>query len=238
MNNEFKSGLSRRSFMRTIGAASVAATSLPAFAALQQAPAAGAAGARGQGRRAGGAAGAGGGDFGGSTDPDMVKISSNENPLGPSDLARWAIASVGAEGGRYNRQYQQQPVTLLSEQFGLKPGYAMLYPGSGGALDLAVYSTSCPGKDLVVGEPSYEQGASAGAKMKATVHRVPLTPTGAHDVKAMLAASKNIGALLHLQPQQPDRHHDPEGGHRLAREQQARRFGCDRRRGLSPLLAR
>jgi histidinol-phosphate aminotransferase len=206
MNNEFKSGLSRRSFMRTIGAASVAATSLPAFAALQQAPAAGAAagaaGARGQGRRAGGA-GAGGGDFGGSTDPDMVKISSNENPLGPSDLARWAIASVGAEGGRYNRQYQQQPVTALNEQFGLKQGYAMLYPGSGGALDLAAYSVLLNGKDLIVGEPSYEQGASAGAKMKVTVHRVPLTPTGAHDVKAMVAVSKNIGGFYICNPNNP-----------------------------------
>jgi histidinol-phosphate aminotransferase len=211
MNNEIMSGLSRRSFMRTLGAASVAATSLPAFAALQQAPAAPAAGAaaggRGQGRRGGagmaGGAGAGGGDFGGGTDPDVVHISSNENPLGPSDLARWAIASVGAEGGRYNRQYQQQPVTVLSEQFSLKPGYVMLYPGSGGALDLAVYSTLLSGKDLVVGEPSYEQGASAGAKMKVTVHRVPLTPTGAHDVKAMLAVSKNIGGFYICNPNNP-----------------------------------
>ena len=207
MNNEFN-GLSRRSFMRTLGAASVAATSLPAFAALQQAPAAGAApaaGGRGQGRRggAGMGAGAGGGDFGGSPDPDVVHISSNENPLGPSDLARWAVASVGAEGGRYNRQYQQQPVTAISEQFSLKPGYAMLYPGSGGALDLAVYSVLLNGKDLVVGEPSYEQGASAGAKMKVTVHRVPLTPTGAHDVKAMLAVSKNIGGFYICNPNNP-----------------------------------
>ena len=103
MKNEFKSGLSRRSFMRTVGAASLAATSLPAFA-LQQAPAAGApatpgamgGGRRGGGRGMGGGGGMGGGDYGGSTDPDMVKISSNENPLGPSDGARWAIASTGA----------------------------------------------------------------------------------------------------------------------------------------------
>ena len=113
MYNDVKSGLSRRSFMRTLGAASVAATSLPAFAALQQAPAAAA------GRRAG--AGAGGGDFGGSSDPDVVKISSNENPLGPSDLARWAIASTGPLGGRYGGGIGlgNQPSQILSEQFGL-----------------------------------------------------------------------------------------------------------------------
>ncbi|MDP9038113.1 MAG: aminotransferase class I/II-fold pyridoxal phosphate-dependent enzyme [Acidobacteriota bacterium] len=211
MNNDFTSGLSRRSFMRTLGAASVAATSFPALAALQQAPAAKARMAQGMG---------GGGDFGGSTDPDVVKISSNENPLGPSAAAREALARVGAEGGRYNQQYKSEVVSTFSQQHGIKipaaptmaemrarqrpQSYVEFYPGSGGALDLAVYSNVGPGKDLVVGEPSYEQGASAGAKMKANVHRVPLTATGAHDVKAMLAAGgPNPGAFYICNPNNP-----------------------------------
>ena len=231
MNNEIQSGLSRRNFMRTLGAASVAATSFPAFAALQQAPTAAAAAGRQRG-----AGGDSGGDFGGSPDPTVVHISSNENPLGPSTAAREAICKVGAEGGRYNRQYQTEVVRVFSEQFGLKvaapqaggaraarpaPGtpaaaaaqamggragnnsYVALYPGSGGALDLAVYSSLLNGKDLIVGEPSYEQGASAGAKMKVNVHRVPLTATGAHDVKAMLAVSSNVGAYYICNPNNP-----------------------------------
>ena len=207
MSNEFKSGFSRRSFMRTLGAASVAASSLPAFA-LQQAPAAGAAapGARRAGGRAmGGGAGMGGGDYGGSTDPDMVKISSNENPLGPSDAARWAIASTGALGGRYGAGVGlgNQPATMLAEEFSLKPGYVQLYAGSGGALDLSLYATLANGKDLVVGSPSYNQGQQAGAKMKVKTHLVPLTSTGAHDVKAMVAASKNVGAYYICNPCNP-----------------------------------
>jgi len=228
MFNDVKSGLSRRSFMRTLGAASVAASSLPAFAALQQAPAAGAAPARRGGMGMGG-------DMAAAPDPDVVKISGNENPLGPSDLARWAIASTGPLGGRYGGGIGLggQPAQILSEQYGLnKPApvaavtvpvtgpagaaggrggggrgggnsYVNLYAGSGGALDLALYSSLLNGKDLIVGEPSYEQGASAGATMKVTVHRVPLTSTGAHDVKAMLAASKNIGAFYICNPNNP-----------------------------------
>jgi histidinol-phosphate aminotransferase len=176
-----------------------------------------------------------------TNDPLMVKISSNENPLGPSDAARVAIAKVGAEGGRYNQQYKSEVVTVFSQQFGLKtapagggggmrgarpaPGtpaaaaaavsaaagggrmggdsYVTLYPGSGGALDLAVYSSLLNGKDLVVGEPGYEQGPSAGAKMKVNVHRVPLLPNGAMDVKGMLAASNNIGAFYLCNPNNP-----------------------------------
>jgi len=214
MYNDVKSGLSRRSFMRTLGAASVAATSLPSFAALQQAPAAAARSTA---------------DFGAAPDPDVVKISGNENPLGPSDLARWAIASTGPLGGRYGAGIGlgNQPAQILSEQFGLtRPApvapapvagaapagrggrgggnnYVQLYAGSGGALDLALFSSLLNGKDLVVGEPSYEQGPAAGATMKVKVHRIPLTPSGAHDVKAMVAASPSIGAFYVCNPNNP-----------------------------------
>jgi len=232
MNNECNSGLSRRSFMRTLGAASVAATSLPAFAALQQAPAAGARrGGQAQGQ------GAGGGDFGDMTnDPLMVKISSNENPLGPSDLARAAIAKVGNEGGRYNQQYKSETVTVFSQQFGLKlpagggmgggrrqaapgaagatapsaaemtarqSGYVSFFPGSGGPLDLALISNISPDKPLVMADPSYEQGERAAALMKAPLFRVPLTKTGAHDVKAMVAAHPAPGAYYIVNPNNP-----------------------------------
>jgi histidinol-phosphate aminotransferase len=202
--NDFKNGLSRRNFMRTLGAASVAATTFPAFAAIQQAAAV-APPAPGQQERRRGAGGDGnGGDFGERViDPLAVVISSNENPLGPSPAAREAIAKVGAEGGRYHREYQQEVVKTFSDQMSLKPGYVQLYPGSGGALDLAVYSSLLNGKDLVVGEPSYEQAPSAGAKMKVAVHRIPLLPNGAYDIDAMLAASPNIGAFYVCNPNNP-----------------------------------
>ena len=200
MSNDFRSELSRRLFMRNLGIASVAATSLPAFAMQQQQAAAPAQ----QGRRQRGAGGDAGGDFGERVvDPLAVMISSNENPLGPSGPARDAIAKVGCEGGRYNRQYQQEVVTTFSQQFSLKPGYVALYPGSGGALDLAVYSSLLNGKDLVVGEPSYEQAPSAGAKMKVNVHRIPLKADGAYDIDAMLKCSDNIGAFYVCNPNNP-----------------------------------
>src|ERR1700734_831309 len=74
MNSEFPNGVSRRNFMRILGAASAAATSFPAFAVAQQQR-------RGQG---------GGGDDMGermARPADAVIISSNENPLGMSNSA-------------------------------------------------------------------------------------------------------------------------------------------------------
>ena len=136
-------------------------------------------------------------------DPLAVVISSNENPLGPSIAAREAITKVGALGGRYNQQYKSETVKVFSDQMGLKTESVAFFPGSGGPLSLSIYSNVGPDKPLIVGEPSYESGASAGKRMGAPVFRVPLTASGAHDVKAMVAAHPTPGAYYITNPNNP-----------------------------------
>ena len=185
---------SRRSFMRTLGAASAAATCLPAFAVVQQQKPSSIT-SRGFNSS---------GDFRApAQDPYGVYISANENPLGPSLSAREAIAKVGNEGGRYSRTYNLEIIKVFSESFGLKQDYVQLYPGSRGPLDLALYSSLLNGKDLVVGDPSYEQGPAAGAKINAKVHMVSLLPSGSYDIDAMLKVSDNIGAFYICNPNNP-----------------------------------
>jgi histidinol-phosphate aminotransferase len=197
MNSDRMQGVSRRSFMRILGAASAAATSLPAFASIQAgAPAAG---QQGPGRRRGVA------DMGEmrQLSPDTVIISSNENPLGPAQSALTAICSTASLGGRYHGEETMKTVAVFNEQFGLKRGYSALFPGSGGPLDLALMSNIGPDKPLVFGDPSYEQGPRAADTMKAPKFAVPLTATYAHDVKAMLKAHPLPGAYYIVNPNNP-----------------------------------
>ena len=194
MDSTINTGVSRRSFMRILGAASAAATSFPAFAAVQQpgAPAAS------QGRR-------GISDMGEmrQLSPETVIISSNENPLGPAQSALTAICSTAAMGGRYHGEETFKTLTVFNEQLGLKRGYSALFPGSGGPLDLALMSNIGPDKPLVYGDPSYEQGPRAADTMKAPKFPVPLTATYAHDVKAMLKAHPSPGAYYIVNPNNP-----------------------------------
>jgi histidinol-phosphate aminotransferase len=185
-------GLSRRNFMRTLGAASFAAASFPALAATQQAPA--------PARQRGGMS-----DMGEMRQlpPDTVIISSNENPLGPAQSALTAICSTAPMGGRYHQEETMKTVMAFNEIYGLKKGYSALFPGSGGPLDLALMSNIGPDKALVYGDPSYEQGPRAADTMKAPKFPVKLTATYAHDVKAMLAATPNPGAFYIVNPNNP-----------------------------------
>ena len=84
-----------------------------------------------------------------------------------------------------------------------KPGYVALFPGSGGPLDLALMSNLGPDKPLVYADPSYEQGPRAADAMGAPKFPVKLTPTYAHDVKAMLAAHPSPGAYYIVNPNNP-----------------------------------
>jgi histidinol-phosphate aminotransferase len=193
MNSNMTQGVSRRSFMRILGAASAAATSFPALAAIQQpaAPAAAAQSARRGGMR------------GMQLSPDTVIISSNENPLGPAQSALTAICSTATLGGRYHFDEYVKTVDVFNEQFGLKKDYSALFPGSGGPLDLALMSNIGPDKPLVYGDPSYEQGPRAADTMKAPKYPVPLTATYAHDVRAMLKAHPSPGAYYIVNPNNP-----------------------------------
>jgi histidinol-phosphate aminotransferase len=193
MNSDTIQGVSRRSFMRILGAASAAATALPAFG-LQQAgtPAASQPPVRRRGMRGMQ-----------QLSPDTVIISANENPLGPAQSALTAICSMATQGGRYHFDEYEKTVAVFNEQFGLKKDYSGLYPGSSGPLDLALMSNIGPGKPLVYGDPSYEQGPRAADVMKATKYPVPLTATYAHDVKAMLKAHPSPGAYYIVNPNNP-----------------------------------
>jgi histidinol-phosphate aminotransferase len=192
MNSDMTQGVSRRSFMRILGAAGAAATSFPAFAAIEQA-----------GTQA--AAPAAKPKLARSTQfsPDTVIISANENPLGPAQSALTAICSTASLGGRYHWDEYMKTISVFNDQFGLKKDYSALYPGSSGPLDLALMSNIGPDKPLVYGDPSYEQGPRAADTMKAQKFPVPLTATYAHDVKAMLKAHPAPGAYYIVNPNNP-----------------------------------
>ncbi len=194
MKSDMTQGVSRRSFMRILGAASAAATSFPAFAAMQQA------GTQTAAKDPGTRSGARGMQ---PLSPDTVIISSNENPLGPAQSALTAICSTASLGGRYHFDEYVKTVTVFNEQFGLKKDYSALFPGSSGPLDLALMSNIGPDKPLVYGDPSYEQGPRAAESMKAPKYPVPLTATYAHDVKAMLKAHPSPGAYYIVNPNNP-----------------------------------
>lgn len=196
--DKFGSFISRRNFVRLFGAGVTMAASLPSMA--QQADVS--AGSMPVGRSDNGSMPRM--DEMRLLPPGTVIISSNENPLGPAEVARAAMAEAAPLGARYDKTgVARATVATISEQFGLKPGYVELYPGSSGPLDMALLSNISTERGLVCGDPSYEQGPRAAVAAKAPLKLVKLTGTYAHDVRAMLAADPKAGAFYIVNPNNP-----------------------------------
>jgi histidinol-phosphate aminotransferase len=193
MSNVFNSGLSRRGFLRGLGTASVAATSLPGFAAVQ---------GFGAPRTSRGISD---GDMSSLTGPmdGMVTISTNENSLGPAPSALNAILKTAPMSNRYHGDLIQTTVSTALDLFRMKRGYVGLFPGTTGALNLALLSNIGPDRALVYGDPSYEQGPCVAGMVGAPKFPVKLTATYAHDVRAMVAATPKAGAYYIVNPNNP-----------------------------------
>ncbi|HEV2397715.1 MAG TPA: pyridoxal phosphate-dependent aminotransferase [Candidatus Sulfotelmatobacter sp.] len=135
--------------------------------------------------------------------PGAVLIDSNENPLGPSQAARDAMAAVLPQGGRYPDELTDDLVHTFSDMEGLNPDYVHATVGSTPPLALSVLAFTSAQRPYVTGDPGFELGMMTAEHSGTRVIKVPLTKTYAHDVKAMLAAAPDAGLFYICNPNNP-----------------------------------
>lgn len=117
----------------------------------------------------------------------IVKLASNENPLGMPASAREALGRAASDLGRYPDANGFALKEALSKRFGLPMEWITLGNGSNDILELAAHAFLEPGKCAIYSQYSfavYELATQAvGAKAVVT----PAKDYG-HDLQAMLAA--------------------------------------------------
>lgn len=181
-------GYSRRNIARIALGAAAALPFFHEFSLAQESASA-------RGRRNGGGRDA-------AADPDAIKISGNENPMGPSKEGLAAIAKVAPLAWRYGPAGENQELqSLLESTENVKAGYVTAYPGSGPALANLVPAFTSPTRSWVMASPGYGSGASRDIGNK--VVKVPLRKDYTHDVEAMIAADPNAGAYYICNPNNP-----------------------------------
>ncbi len=178
-------GYTRRNIARIALGASAALPFFHEFALAQQAA-----------RRAGG------GGRNAAADPDVIRISGNENPMGPSKQGLESISQVAPRAWRYGPVGDNQELqSVIESTEGVKSGYATLFPGSGPALANLVPAFTSPTRSWVMASPGYGSGASKEIGNK--VVKVALRKDYTHDVEGMIAADPNAGAYYICNPNNP-----------------------------------
>ena len=135
--------------------------------------------------------------------PGSIMIDSTENPLGPSQSARDAMAAILSQGGRYSDNLTDELVQTFAQIEGLSPESVTATVGSTPPLALSVLAFTNPQKSYVTGDPGFELGMMTAENIGSRVVKVPLTKSHAHDVKAMLAAAPDAGLFYICNPNNP-----------------------------------
>lgn len=134
---------------------------------------------------------------------NAVFLDSNENPLGPCQAARGAVAAIIPQGGRYAFDLSVDLARTFAQSEGLNPEWVRATVGSTPPLALTVLAFTSPKRSYVTADPGYEYGFNLATNTGVRVAAVPLTKSYAHDVKAMLAAASDAGLFYICTPNNP-----------------------------------
>jgi histidinol-phosphate aminotransferase len=133
-----------------------------------------------------------------------VMINANENPLGPCAAALDAIRAAAITGGRYDAtDATPELYATYAKVLNVPQNYITIYGGSSDPLQFATLAFTSKERPFITADPSYEAGMWGAQAAGHPVLRVPLTPTYAHDAKAMVAASPDAGVIYICNPNNP-----------------------------------
>jgi histidinol-phosphate aminotransferase len=118
----------------------------------------------------------------------VVKLASNENPLGPSPRALEAARSVLADSHRYPDGVAYELRAKLAKKHGVGMDEILLGAGSNELLDLVVRTFCTSEHHVVFAEPSFVVYRIAALAYGVPFTAVPLTAGLVHDLPAMAAA--------------------------------------------------
>ena len=127
----------------------------------------------------------------------IVKLASNENPLGVPDSAKKAMAAAVEDLGRYPDANGFELKAALAARYGVPMDWITLGNGSNDILELAAAATLTPGRSCIYAQHSFAVYALATQARGARAIIVPAYKLG-HDLDAMLTAIAPDTALIYV----------------------------------------
>jgi len=161
-----------------------------------------------------------------SAPANVVRLSSNENPYGPSPMAIKAMTEAFDLAWRYPDEHAERLIDSLANLNGVKTEQILLGDGSGEILKVCASAftgpmtndrkpielarptrgpalTFIPGRGrMIVADPTFEAILNHARLNRAEVVKVPLTKTYAHDLAKMAAAARE-GLIYICNPNNP-----------------------------------
>ena len=133
-----------------------------------------------------------------SADNLPIRLSSNENPYGPSLLARAAMIENINISNRYNWELSTELIKAVAKKNNISSSNILLGAGSTEILDLVTRLSASKKGSFLIADPSYSYWTEAAEKLGLKKIAVPLTKSKQLDLGAMLSAIQSDTRLIYI----------------------------------------
>ncbi len=117
---------------------------------------------------------------------DVVKLASNENPLGPSPKAVVAIEKILWDLNRYPDGAAMDIRQAVADHLNLEPSNVLVGNGSDEVIKMLSETFLQPGDELIVADTTFAQYGFGAKVMNATLVQVPMLDGFQYDLQSML----------------------------------------------------
>ncbi len=132
------------------------------------------------------------------SDDQTIALNANENPYGPSPLARIAMAESINSSNRYGWSINSKLISTIAQKNELSREHITLGAGSTKILNLALLYASMNKGSLVMADTTFDFWKSPAKTLGLNEIKIPLTADKKHDLKAMLKAIEPDTRMVYI----------------------------------------
>ena len=138
------------------------------------------------------------------TTENIIRLSSNENPYGPSDRVKTAMRTAFEKVCRYPGRYQRELVELLAKKHQVEKENILMVAGSTEGLKLCGLTYGAHGGEIVAADPVFKSLLTYAEHFGSYIHRVPVDEDLQHDLEAMKQRiTQNVRMVFVCNPNNP-----------------------------------
>ncbi len=126
----------------------------------------------------------------------LVRLSSNENPYGPSERVRKAMISNFENVCRYPFSYTRELLQMIADKHGVTTDHVVLCGGSTEGLRVAGLIYGMEGGEIVAPKPTFLAMLNYGEQFGAHIHEVPVGEDLGLDLETMEKRINNKTGLV------------------------------------------
>ena len=128
----------------------------------------------------------------------FIRLTSNENPYGPSPMARKAMADAISSSNRYPWDITTKLREELGAFYGLNKDHVLMGAGSSEILGLTAHLAAQQKGNAVTADPAFSIWVPAAEKMGLQMVKVPLTDDKKHHLAAMSSRINDDTRLVYV----------------------------------------